>query len=62
MEAGEGGIVFENGDCFFVIDGMKVAKRGRPNTPEAKTWITLVPGWEVRDVGDEIEVIHNKGH
>jgi hypothetical protein len=57
MEARDGGVLFEDGDCFFVIDGVKVAKR------EAKTWVTLVPGWEVHDTEDgNIEVIHNKGH
>jgi hypothetical protein len=32
-------------DIFIVIDVVGVAKRGRLGTPEASTWITLVPGW-----------------
>jgi hypothetical protein len=36
-------------DIFVVVDGVKVAKRGKPGTPQAKTWISLEPGWVVRD-------------
>lgn len=39
-------------DVFIVADGVKVAKRGHPNTPQAKTWISLEPGWTVHDYGD----------
>jgi hypothetical protein len=48
----------ENGDVFVLIDGMKIAKRGQPDTPHAHTWIMLEPGWFVRDVkgGKAIEV------
>jgi hypothetical protein len=48
----------ENGDVFVLIDGMKIAKRGQPDTPQAHTWIMLEPGWFVRDVkgGKAIEV------
>jgi hypothetical protein len=28
---------------------MKIAKRGSPGTPEAKTWVSLNPGWSVLD-------------
>jgi hypothetical protein len=34
---------------FVVVDGLKVAKRGRPNTRQAKTWVPIEPGWEVID-------------
>jgi hypothetical protein len=48
----------ENGDIFVLVDGMKIAKRGLPDTPHADTWIMLEPGWTVRDVkgGKAIEV------
>ncbi len=32
---------------FIVHDGVRIATRG-PN----KTWISLEPGWSVRDIGD----------
>jgi hypothetical protein len=45
-------------NIFVLIDGVKIAKRGASNTPQAKTWILLEPGWIVRDVhnGNAIEV------
>jgi len=32
---------FDGHDLFLLVNGVKVAKRGRP--PEAKTWIGLDP-------------------
>ena len=48
----------ENGDIFVLVGGMKIAKRGLPDTPQADTWIMLEPGWMVRDVkgGTAIQV------
>jgi hypothetical protein len=40
----------ENNEVFLLIDGVKIAKRGLPDTPHADTWIMLEPGWMVRDV------------
>jgi len=34
-------------DTFVVADGVTIAKRGRPGTPQAGTWISLEPGWTV---------------
>jgi len=39
-------------DIFIVVDGLKIAKRGHPETPQAKTWVSLEPGYIVRDGGD----------
>jgi hypothetical protein len=49
-------------DIFIIVDGVKVAKRGRPGTQQAKTWISLEPGWSVRDAagGNELEVTYQK--
>jgi hypothetical protein len=48
----------DNEDVFVLVGGVKIAKRGLPNTPHAMTWIILEPGWIVRDVdrGNAIEV------
>ena len=45
-------------DMFLMVDGLKIARRGYPDTPEAGTWVPIEPGWEVKDVlgGDEIWV------
>jgi hypothetical protein len=34
-------------DTFLVVDGVTIAKRGQPGTPQAGTWISLEPGWTV---------------
>jgi hypothetical protein len=31
-------------DIYVVYDGIRIAQRGRPGTPQAKTWISLEPG------------------
>jgi hypothetical protein len=45
-------IVEENGEdvaIYVVIDGLRVAKRGDPETPQAGQWVSLEPGWVVQD-------------
>jgi hypothetical protein len=51
-----------NNDVFVLVDGIKIAKRGLPDTPQAETWIMLEPGWTVRDVkrGKAIEVSYER--
>ena len=51
-------IVGDGHDIFVVRNGIKIAKRGHPDTPQAKTWVSLEPGWTVRDANDmqELEV------
>jgi hypothetical protein len=36
-------------DMFIIFDGVKIAKRGYPDTPQARTWVSLEPGWRVLD-------------
>ena len=45
-------IEFTETGCFFVVDGVRVARRGKPGTRAAKTWLTLVPGWHIRQSDD----------
>lgn len=47
-------------DIFVIVDGVKIAKRGHPDTPQARTWISLEPGWTVRDSrdGKRMEIEH----
>jgi len=42
-------IVSDGDDIFVVVDGVKIAKRGCG--PQAKTWVSLEPGWRVLDSG-----------
>jgi hypothetical protein len=48
---------------WIVENGVKIARRGYPDTPEAGTWVSLIAGTTVRDIGDYegVEVIH-EGH
>jgi hypothetical protein len=54
--------VEENGEpeMYIEADGKRIAKRGHPGTPQAMTWISLEPGWVVRDrdYPNGIEVEH----
>ena len=34
-------------DTFVVVDGVRIARRGYPGTPQAGTWVSIEPGWEV---------------
>jgi hypothetical protein len=51
--------IHNDGENVFVrVDGMRIAKRGAPDTAQSQTWIMLGPGWIVLDVdhGNAIEV------
>jgi 5'-3' exonuclease len=52
------GIYSDDTDIFIRVDGVNIAKRGKPGTPQAKTWISLEPGWTVTSNADisELEV------
>ena len=53
-------IISDGVDIFIVADGVKVAKRGGPDTPQAKTWVSLEPGWTAMDKPpDTIVIEHN---
>jgi hypothetical protein len=40
-------IIGDGVDIFVAVDGVKIAKRGHPGTPTARTWIPLVAGYRV---------------
>jgi hypothetical protein len=53
IEKGEPAIecVTENGEpvIYVVFDGVRIAKRGHPDTPQAGKWVSLKPGFRVED-------------
>jgi hypothetical protein len=51
------------GELFLTLDGVRIAKRGDPDSLHARTWISIEPGYEVFDNADLTElVVHfNKG-
>ena len=36
-------------DIFVVFNGVRIAKRAHPGSPQAKTWVSLEPGFAVLD-------------
>jgi hypothetical protein len=46
-------------DILVVVDGVVVARRGRLHTPQAGTWVSVEPGWEVLDSDEGILIRHN---
>jgi hypothetical protein len=53
-------LVEEGGEpvIYIVFDGVRIAKRGKPDTPQAKTWVSLVDGFRVLDKGKRGIEIH----
>lgn len=46
-------------DIVIIEGGVRIARRGYPDTPEARTWVPLVDGVRVIDLDDHtIEVQH----
>jgi hypothetical protein len=43
-------------ELYVVLDGMRIAKRGCPRTPEAGTWVSLKPGYAVTMENNEIVI------
>jgi hypothetical protein len=43
-------------DLFVVFDGVKIAKRGDPDTPQAGQWKSLEPGCVVLDKADFTQI------
>ena len=50
----------DGADLFVVFDGVRIAKRGRPNTPQARTWIALEPGFTVLSNHDHSQITIEK--
>jgi hypothetical protein len=44
-------MVSDGHEVFVVADGVRIARRSRRGTLQAKTWVSLEPGWSVLDVG-----------
>jgi hypothetical protein len=47
-------------DLFVIFNGVKIAKRGQPDTPQAGQWVSLEPGYTVYGgTGDELVIERN---
>jgi hypothetical protein len=43
-------------EIYIRFDGQRIARRGHPDTPEAKTWVPLDARYRVRDEAGGIAV------
>jgi hypothetical protein len=50
-------VIGDGTDTYIVVDGVKIAKRGKPNTPQARTWVSIEPGWRVFDNADMSQIV-----
>jgi len=50
------GFAKDDNDLYVMMDGRPIAKRGKPGTPEAGTWISLEAGVVVGGTVEEITV------
>jgi ATP-dependent DNA ligase len=52
-EIAEGILAIREGvDLFIEVDGVMIARRGHPGTPQEGTWVSIEPGWQVVDGSD----------
>jgi hypothetical protein len=49
----------DRGDLLMLLDGVKIAKRGRPGTRQAGQWVSLKPGYTVHMNKTETVVEYN---
>ena len=50
--SGDAYIGYDGKEFYIEVRGKRIARRGEPGTPQAKTWVSLEPGWRVFDDGD----------
>ncbi len=46
MAVGTAGVEPAGRNLYLLMDGRRIARRGRPGTPQARTWVSLEPGWK----------------
>jgi hypothetical protein len=49
------------GELFVVVDGVTIAKRGKPGSAYAGRWMTLEPGWSIIELegGSRLQVSYD---
>jgi hypothetical protein len=51
----------DGSDVFVTFNGVRIAKRGKPETPQARTWVSIEPGYTVLDGGPSKLVVKYDG-
>jgi hypothetical protein len=48
-------------EVFVLVDGVKIAMRGAPDSAHAGTWMAIEPGWTVLELsdGDTLQISYN---
>jgi len=54
---GEASVESDGINVFVIYDGKRIAERGRPNTPQAGTWVSIEPGYTVWAKGYPRELV-----
>jgi hypothetical protein len=55
--------IVKEGNKFFVeVDGVRIAQRGSPDFPQAETWVSIEPGWEVVGSEKTIAIRYNRAN
>jgi hypothetical protein len=50
----------KDGTPVLILDGVKIAERGQPNSPQRGRWVSLEPGYTIHDSKtDDIVVEYN---
>lgn len=53
-------VVWDGKDLYVELNGVKIAKRGRPGTPQAGTWVATEPGYAVEGDAEELIITIEK--
>jgi len=48
-------------NSFVVFKGVRIAKRGKPETAQARMWVSIEPGYTVLDGGPSRVVVKYDG-
>jgi hypothetical protein len=51
----------DGADVFVTFNGVRIAKRGKPQTPQARMWVSIEPGYTVLDGGPSRLVVKYDG-
>ena len=51
----------DGSNVFVTFNGVRIAKRGKPETPQARMWVSVEPGYTVLDGGPSRLVVKYNG-
>jgi len=51
----------DGSNVFVTFNGVRIAKRGKPETPQARMWVSIEPGYTVLDGGPSRLVVKYNG-